>query len=108
MPNFKGTVAVEHLICQDSNAPNVNFLIVVLMFDYLWRGVERSAALGVPESGSIDGPSEITDFYGIFMEENVFSLYVSMDNISFVHVFNSRADLLHVLFYLFLSNRLNT
>ena len=89
MPDLKRTCSIQKFIGQHSHTPDIYLLVVVLMLDYFRRGVNGSSALGVPQHGSIDSPSKITNFNGILVQKDVLSFYVSVNHILFVHVFNS-------------------
>jgi hypothetical protein len=49
MANFKGDGAIEKLVSQNPDTPDVYFTVVWILAYYFRRSVERSAALGSPE-----------------------------------------------------------
>lgn len=60
--NFKGDLACQQLVRQNSNCPDVHRLRILIVLDELGREVEWSPTLGVPEPmvAIIDRPPEIS------------------------------------------------
>ena len=44
--NIERNFPYQKLISQDSNAPYIDFVIVVIAFDKFWRDIERSSTEG--------------------------------------------------------------
>ena len=61
-PDIEGNFAIEELVDQDANVPDVYLVVVVLFQNYFWRRVERSPASGAPQKRRVDRPSEIANF----------------------------------------------
>ena len=106
MPDFKWTHSIQHLVGQHSNTPDIHFAAVVFIFDYLGRSIQWSSALSISEYRSPNSPPEITQFDGILMQQNIFSLYISVNNISFMHMLNSRTNFFHILLHISFFKRL--
>jgi hypothetical protein len=86
VPYFERNAGKENLVCQHSHTPNVDLTVVALVSHHFGRGVERSAALGAPEEGRVDCPSEVAYFYSVFMQKDVLRLNVPVDDIIFMHI----------------------
>lgn len=98
MPNLKGDRAVEELIGEDADAPNVYFAVVGTLADDFWRRVNRRAALCVPQERGMNGPAEVTYFNGVFVQENVLRFEIAMEDVIGVHVFHSCTNLTNPFF----------
>ena len=61
--DLEGNCAVEKLVGENADAPDVYFAVVGLLVDYLWRGVDRGTALGCSQQGGVDCPPEVAYFY---------------------------------------------
>ena len=88
MPYLKRTCSVKELVRQDSEAPDVNFFVIVLMLNYFRRSVNWGSALSIPEHGSIDSPPKVTQLNSILMQKNVFGFNVTVNDIFLMHVLN--------------------
>jgi len=53
----------------------------------------------------VNCPSEVTYFSSIFVKKNIFRLYVSVDNIESVKIFQSYTHFFQMLFSIFLWKR---
>ena len=104
--DLEWTRSVQHLVSEDSDAPDIDLAVVVFLLHYFWRSVERSATLSVSEHRSMDCPPEVTDFDSVLMQKNIFCFDVPMNYVYLVHKLNSRTYFLDVLFHISLFDRL--
>ena len=61
--DLEGHPPEKQLICQDTDTPHIDLVIVGLPFQQFGRDVERSAAEGAPHRVGTDRPSEITNLH---------------------------------------------
>jgi len=95
---FEGNVSADHVIQQDAQAPNGQTVpFIASEFDPFWWGVNSSAIkVGIDvimEPGSRPEVNEL-DFVGLGVNENVFVLDVSVDDLVGVTLGDSLHDLL--------------
>lgn len=65
IPYLKGNSSKSQLIGQNSNVPNINFVIILLFLSYFRRRVKRGATKSISEERRMDSPSKITNFDNI-------------------------------------------
>ena len=80
----------EQLVEDDSDAVDIDGVGVRLFFDHFWTDVLHGAAEGgSPLEVGLDvvsATTEVTDLYvGVFVQQDVFQLEVSVHDVSFVH-----------------------
>ena len=66
------------------------------MPDYLGWSVQRGSALSIPQDRRIDWPSEITKFDGVLVQEDIFSLDITVNHIIFMQVLQRWANFFDV------------
>lgn len=84
--NVKGHSTEQKLVSQDADAPNINFVAIVVSLKKFGWNIERSSAKGLSTDSWTDWPSEVTYFdhaLNIFedkyiVKEDVFGLQVPM------------------------------
>jgi len=91
------------LITQHSNTPDIYHFIVLVSQNNLRRHIIKCTTEGSPLGGMVavlfaskDGPAEISQFYYIVREHDVFGLDVSMYNTLLVHILECFDGLAHV------------
>lgn len=85
---FKWRVAVNKLVRQNTECPQINCLAMLLVLDHLWRQVVQCAAHRCPPvARCMYAPSEIRDFEAsVNTHEQIFGLDVAVDHIFGVQV----------------------
>lgn len=78
---------------KNSSAPNVNFLVVKFVLNHFGWDVSWSTTKWLSGVLSLTGPSKITNFDNLFMDDNVFSLDVPVNDIFVVQIVEGAADL---------------
>lgn len=87
---FEGGSADQQFICQDTEAPAIDFVAVVVFAQLLWRRILQTAYYCISQSVIIvDCTAEITYLHIAFIHKEVFRLQVPMDDLLVVHVFDS-------------------
>ena len=61
--NFKRDTAIQKLKCQNSNTPNINFMIIAFLLKNLWSDIEGSATECFSKIFRFNRPAKVTDFY---------------------------------------------
>ena len=98
VPNLERACCKQHFISENTDTPDINFFVIVFIFDYLRRSVDRSPTLSVSQCRSINSPSKVTNFNSVFMNKNVLSLDISVNDISAMHMIDCRTYLFYIFF----------
>ena len=64
-------LAADELICEHSDAPDIDAVVVALPFDDLWRDIVKSAAIGCSSVRADCRPSEIAQLADILNKVTV-------------------------------------
>lgn len=97
----EGNSTTDQFISHYSNVPDINFVIVLFIFDNLRTRIQRSSTNTISQLLSVNGPSKITNFCHLVMDQNILGFQVPMDDLVVVKKLGGLADLPYVLFCLF-------
>jgi hypothetical protein len=61
--DFKGDSAKEQLVGENTNTPDINFVVISFPLEKFWGDIERGSAEGSSHSVCADRPTEIADFH---------------------------------------------
>lgn len=92
----KGRLNCKHFIHENSHAPTVNLIIVVVPLCHFRRDVVEGAAESAPLLISFDGPPEVGDFEVVTQADDVLGFEVTMDDSVSVQILYSGEDLFDV------------
>lgn len=91
--NVKWSLSINQLICENTQTPNINFIVITLvLYDLRWN-VNWSSTKWISWLLTLSGPTKITYFGNVSMEDNVLSFNVSVNDVHLMKVTNSTAYL---------------
>lgn len=92
----KGRLNCKHFIHENSHAPTVNLIIVVVPLSHFRRDVVEGAAESAALLISFDGPPEVGDFEVVTQTDDVLRFEVPMNDSVPVQILYSGENLLDV------------